>query len=81
MDLWPRRILHKFRSLNKHPIKRYARDAQGRTLMIDEESDIELRTALDRVWGKAFQQYKSTLESADIENDYTYRIPLRLKTS
>ena len=96
-------VYNKFCSFNKHPIKRYARDAQGKTLMIDEESDIELRIALDRVWGKtkmksatnlstithaqdsawdkAFQQYKSTLESADIENDYTYRVPLGIKTS
>lgn len=96
-------VYNKFRSFNKHPIKRYARDAQGKALMIDEESDIELRIALDRMWGKtkmksatnlstithaqdsawdkAFQQYKSTLESADIENDDTYRVPLGLEAS
>ena len=96
-------VYNKFRPFNEYPVKCYARDAQGNTLMIDEESDIELRIALDRVWNKtkmksatylstithaqdsawdkAFQQFRSTLESADIENDYTYRVPLGLEAS
>ena len=96
-------VYNEFRSFSKYPVKCYARDAQGNTLMIDEESDIELRIALDRVrdktkmksatylstiiyaqdsaWDKAFQQFRSTLESADIENDYTYRVPIGLEAS
>lgn len=96
-------VYNEFRSFGKYPVKCYARDAQGNTLMIDEESDIELRIALDRVWDKtkmksatylstihhaqdsawdkAFQQFRSTLEFADIENDYTYRVPLGLEAS
>ncbi|MBP3088551.1 DUF4065 domain-containing protein [Corynebacterium sp. sy017] len=52
-----------FRSFGKNDIKRYARDARGQTLIIDEE-DLELKIALDRVWDKA--KNKTATELSEI---------------
>lgn len=46
-------VYDEFRSFSKDNIKRYARDARGNVFVIDENQDIELKVALDRVWDKA----------------------------
>ncbi|MER0071504.1 type II toxin-antitoxin system antitoxin SocA domain-containing protein [Corynebacterium sp. KPL2850] len=45
-------VYDEFRSFSKGNIKRYARDARGDVFVIDEEQDIELKIALDRIWDK-----------------------------
>lgn len=45
-------VYDEFRSFSRNNIKRYARDARGKVLVIDESQDIELKVALDRVWDK-----------------------------
>ena len=45
-------VYDEFRSFRKNSIKRYARDAKGNIFVIDENQDIELKVALDRVWNK-----------------------------
>ncbi|MBM7824576.1 putative phage-associated protein [Arcanobacterium pluranimalium] len=57
-------VYDEFRSYGKNGIKRYARDARGKTLIIDEAQDIELKVALDRVWDKA--KHKTGIELSKI---------------
>lgn len=39
-----------FRGFNSEPVNRLARDAYGRSFVVDATQDIELSIALDRVW-------------------------------
>lgn len=43
-------VYDEFRSFSRTSIKRFARNAQGEALQIDESCDPNLRECLDRVW-------------------------------
>ncbi|QDZ41964.1 Panacea domain-containing protein [Corynebacterium sp. sy039] len=45
-------VYNEFRSFSRKDIKRYARDAEGNTLVISEDEDIRLKMAIDLVWNK-----------------------------
>ncbi|MEH0147425.1 type II toxin-antitoxin system antitoxin SocA domain-containing protein [Corynebacterium sp. Q4381] len=43
-------VFDEFRTFSKKPITKYARDAAGNTLVVNESEDPYLREALDEVW-------------------------------
>lgn len=43
-------VYDEFRPFSKRNINRYARDAQGQALIVDEDEDPDLRDSLDSVW-------------------------------
>lgn len=43
-------VFDEFRSFSKMPITKYARDAAGSTLVVNENEDPYLREAIDEVW-------------------------------
>lgn len=45
-------VYDEFRSFSKHDINRYARDARGLMLAVNEDHDISLKKTIDNVWGK-----------------------------
>lgn len=45
-----RSVYNEFRSFSRNFITRFAKDAESRTLMINEEADPRLQGVLDRVW-------------------------------
>lgn len=48
-----RSVYDEFKSFRGDPIRKYAKDAQGKAYRISEKDNPELRDALDRVWSHA----------------------------
>lgn len=57
-------VFDEFRPFSKNSINRYARDAQGDALVIDENEDIALKEAIDRVWART--KGRSAVELSEI---------------
>lgn len=45
-----RSVYSEFKPFGASPIRRYAKDSQGKAYVVDEDQNVKLRKVLDRVW-------------------------------